>query len=135
MYIINNDVNYLYSQLLCINMLSVFYTRAHRGLCWVLLYQEAVSGQLTSSRCLNTSSLIYAPPQPVVVPDVELHHQMDSVEELNVGAIALMVLHFLLLAYYCYQRNSFGKKETLPTTLQHVKALGPVTLSKTRSGP
>ena len=101
MYIINNDVNYLYSQLLCINMLSVFYTRAHRGLCWVLLYQEAVSGQLTSSRCLNTSSLIYAPPQPVVVPDVELHHQVDSVEELNVGAIALMVLHyFLLLAYY-----------------------------------
>ena len=113
-------------------MLSVFYTRAHCGLCWVLLYQEAVSGQLTSSRCLNTSFLIYAPPQPVVVPDVELHHQVDTVEELNVVAIALMALHyFLLLA--CYQRNSFSKKETLPT-LQHVKALGPVTLSKTQSG-
>ena len=112
-------------------MLSVFYTRAHRGLCWVLLYQEAVYGQLTSSRCLNTSSLIHAPPQPVVVPDVVWHHQVDSVEELNGGAIALMALHYiLLLAYYCYQRNSFDKKGTLPT-LQHVKALGLITLSKT----
>ena len=101
-----------------------FYTRAHRGLCWVLLYQEAVSGQLTSSRCLNASSLIHAPPQPVVVPDVELHHQVDSVEELNGGAIALMALHyFLLLAYYCYQLNNTSRRWVRSLSAKHDQVL------------
>ena len=47
----------------------------------------------------------------LVVPDVELHHQVDSVEELNVGAITLMGLHYFLLLTIALKKIASAKKE------------------------